>query len=128
MGQLRNNEATIMAVIPRTMNAKDIDGNGLIQGNETPGNFINAVGRLDEYKSLGINTLHILPIHPPGKTKAMGTAGSLYAPDDFLKLDPELVDENPPADVKQKVGAIYKQRTGRDLVRMDKNDPEVVFA
>ena len=26
MGQLRNNEATIMAVIPRTMNAKDIDG------------------------------------------------------------------------------------------------------
>ena len=62
MGQLRNNEATIMAVIPRTMNAKDIDGNGLIQGNETPGNFINAVGRLDEYKSLGINTLHILPI------------------------------------------------------------------
>ncbi len=128
MGQLRNNEATIMAVIPRTMNAKDIDGNGLIQGNETPGNFINAVGRLDEYKSLGINTLHILPIHPPGKTKAMGTAGSLYAPDDFLKLDPELVDENPPADVKQKVGTIYKQRTGRDLVRMDKNDPEVVFA
>ena len=62
MGQLRGNEATIMAVIPRIMNAKDVDGNGLIQGNETPGNFINAVGRLDEYKSLGINTLHILPI------------------------------------------------------------------
>ena len=128
MGQLRNNEATIMAVIPRTMNAKDVDGNGLIQGNETSGNFVNAVERLDEFKSLGINTLHILPIHPPGKTKAMGTAGSLYAPDDFLRFDPELVDENPPADVKQKIGVIYKQRTGKDLVRMDKNDPEVVFA
>ena len=128
MGQLRGNEATIMAVIPRTMNAKDVDGNGLIQGNETPGNFVNAVGRLDEYKNLGINTLHILPIHPTGKTHAMGTAGSLYSPDDFLTLDPELVDENPPLDVRQKIEVIYKQRTGKDLVKMDKNDPEVVFA
>ena len=29
--KLRNNEAIIMAVIPRTMNAKDVDGNGLIR-------------------------------------------------------------------------------------------------
>lgn len=128
MGQLRNNEATIMAVIPRTMNAKDVDGNGLIQGNETSGNFVNAVERLDEFKSLGINTLHILPIHPPGKTKAMGTAGSLYAPDDFLRFDPELVDENPPEEAKKAIEAIYRQRTGRDLLKMDKNDPDVAFA
>ena len=60
--KLRNNEATIFAVIPRTMNAQDFDGNGLIQGNEIKGNLVNAVGRLDEIKSMGINTLHILPI------------------------------------------------------------------
>ncbi len=81
------------AVIPRTMNAQDFDGNGLDSGNEIKGNLVNAVGRLDEIKALGMNTLHILPIHPPGKTEAMGTAGSVYAPDDLLKIDPELVDE-----------------------------------
>lgn len=126
--KLRNNEATIFAVIPRTMNAQDFDGNGLIQGNEIKGNLVNAVGRLDEIKSMGINTLHILPIHPPGKTEAMGTAGSVYAPDDLLKIDPAIVDENPPEEAKKAIEAIYKQRTGRDLVKMDKNDPEVAFA
>ena len=126
--QLRNNEAKIFAVIPRTRNAQDFDGNGLIQGNEIKGNLVNAVGRLDEIKALGMNTLHILPIHPPGKTEAMGTAGSVYAPDDLLKIDPELVDENPPEEAKKAIEAIYRQRTGRDLLKMDKNDPDVAFA
>lgn len=102
---LKNNEATIMGVIPRTMNAKDIDGNGLIQVGEESGNFINAIERLDEFKEMGINTLHVLPIHPAGKTLAMGTAGSLYAPDKFveddgrLAIDPNLLDPNTPGDV-----------------------------
>lgn len=99
---LRNNEATILGVVPRTMNAKDIDGNGLIQANEISGNFINAIDRLDEIKDMGINTLHILPIHPTGKTLAMGVAGSLYAPDRFIEddgklaVDPNLKDPNTP--------------------------------
>ncbi len=122
------NKAQILAVIPRIMNAKDEDGNELIQGNEIPGNFINAVDRLDEIKSTGFNTLHVLPIHEPGKTNAMGTAGSLYAPKDFLKLDPELVDENPPAEVRKRIEELYEQKTGKKLIKMDKNDPEVVFA
>jgi len=96
-----NNEANIMAVIMRTFNAKDTDGNCLIQGNEESGNFINAVERLDELKALGINTLHILPFHPPGKSEAMGTAGSLYAPDDFLKIDPVLRDPNDPRSIEE---------------------------
>ncbi len=98
---LRNSEANFMAVIPRTMNAKDTDGNALIQGDEVRGNFINAIDRLDEIKSLGINTLHILPIHPTGKTKAMGTAGSLYAPEDLLKIDPNLKDPNTEGTVEE---------------------------
>ncbi len=98
---LQGNEAKLLAVIPRTMNAQDTDGNGLIQGNEISGNFINAVERLDEIKAMGINTLHMLPIHPPGKTKAMGTAGSLYAPGDFLGIDPNLRDPNDPRSVEE---------------------------
>jgi len=126
--KLRGNEAVVMAVIPRTMNAKDLDGNALIQGNEISGNFVNDVERLSELKSLGINTLHVLPINPPGKTKAMGTAGSVYAPDDLLRIDPELVDVNPPAEARKEIEAIYQKRTGRPLVNMDKNDPDVAFA
>lgn len=125
---LTGNNAKILAVIPRIMNADDKDGNELIQGDETPGNFVNAVERLDEIKNLGFNTLHILPIHPPGKMKAMGTAGSLYAPKDFLRLDPELVDENPPANIRAKIEELYEKKTGKKLEKMDKNDPEVVFA
>lgn len=123
-----HNEANILAVIPRTMNAKDTDGNELIQGNEISGNFVNAVERLDEIKSTGFNTLHVLPIHEPGKINAMGTAGSLYAPKDFLTFDPELVDENPPAEARKRIEELYQQKTGKKLVKMDKNDPEVVFA
>ena len=122
------NKAQILAVILRTMNAKDTDKNELIQGNEEAGNFINAVDRLDEIKETGFNTLHVLPIHEPGKIKAMGTAGSLYAPKDFLTFDPELVDENPPLEVRKRIEELYEQKTGRKLIKMDKNDPEVVFA
>ncbi|MBQ2983617.1 MAG: hypothetical protein IJD57_02350 [Candidatus Gastranaerophilales bacterium] len=125
---LVGNRANILAVIPRIMNAQDTDGNELIQGNEVAGNFVNAVGRLDEIKNLGFNTQHMLPIHPPGETKAMGTAGSLYAPKDFLTLDPELVDENPPKEAWSRIAQLYEQKTGKKLTKMDKNDPEVAFA
>ncbi len=125
---LTSNKANILAVIPRTMNAQDTDGNGLIQGNEVSGNFVNAVERLDEMVNLGFNTQHVLPINPPGKTKAFGTAGSLYSPSDFLSIDPELVDENPPAEARAQIEKLYEQKTGKKLVKMDKNDPEVAFA
>lgn len=87
-----NNEAVIMGIIMRSFGAKDVEGNMLLRGNDERGNFTNAVNRLDELKNLGINTLHILPLHPAGKKNAMGTAGSMYSPGDFLKIDPELAD------------------------------------
>lgn len=96
---LRNSKVNMLAVIPRTMNAQDTDGNGLIQGNEVRGTFMNAIERLDEIKSMGINTLHILPIHPTGKTHAMGIAGSIYSMDDPLSIDPNLRDPNYPGTV-----------------------------
>lgn len=125
---LTHNRANIIAVIPRIMNAQDKDGNELIQGDEKSGTFVNAVARLDEFSNLGFNTQHMLPIHPPGKTHAMGTAGSLYAPADFLLLDPELVDENPPKEAWDRIAQLYEQKTGKKLEKMDKNDPEVAFA
>ena len=38
------------------------------------------------------------------------------------------MDENPPEEAKKAIEAIYRQRTGRDLLKMDKNDPDVAFA
>lgn len=87
-----NNNAVIYALIMRTFNAKDKDGDGLIENGDEPGTFLNAIERLDELKSLGINTLHLLPINPPGKKYAAGTAGSIYAPADYLTIDPKLAD------------------------------------
>jgi hypothetical protein len=72
-----NNKAVICGINIRNFNSKDTNQNGLIDSNEESGNFINAIERLDEIKNSGINTLHVLPITPVGKLKALGTAAEL---------------------------------------------------
>ena len=101
----RNNEAKILAILPRIFNAKDLNGNEYIDGNEQHGTFLNAIERLDEVKAQGFNTLHLLPIHPPGSQKAKGTAGSVYSPKDMLAIDPMLVDPNDPRSDKEQFKA-----------------------
>lgn len=98
--KFQNNDAKIMGIIIRNFGAKDKTGNELLRDGDIRGNFNNAVDRLDELKNLGINTLHVLPVNPPGKNNAMGTAGSVYAPLDFLQIDPALDDPNDPRTVK----------------------------
>lgn len=95
-----NNQANILAMIPRTFNAKDKNGNEYIDGSEQGGTFINAIERLDEVKADGFNTLHVLPVNTPGKLKAMGTAGSVYSPKDLLEIDPMLKDPSAPGTAK----------------------------
>ena len=125
---LTHNQSQMLAIIPRIMNAQDLDGNQLIQGNEISANLVNALYSLDEIKADGFNTLHMLPIHPPGKTKAMGTAGSLYAPlafvwkDGTLAVDPEIVDTNPKGERRQRIEEIYKELSGKEIQKWDKND------
>ena len=107
----QNNQAVIYALIMRTFNSKDMDGDGLIDPakGEKTGTFINAIDRLDELKGYGVNTLHLLPIHPPGKKEAMGIAGSIYAPLDFLALDPKLDDPDDPANVNEEAKKFTKE-------------------
>ena len=87
-----NNSTVIYAINMRTFNAGDKNGNGIIEFDqgEYSGNFINAIDRLDELKSKGITALHILPITPVGRMKALGTAGSLYSAGGFDSLNPQL--------------------------------------
>src|SRR5574344_216098 len=56
------NKAVIYVINIRTFNAEDTNKNGLIENFEESGNFINAIARLDELNSLGINTIHVLPV------------------------------------------------------------------
>ena len=106
---LQNNEAKILAIVPRTFNAKDENGDEKITGNEQHGTFLNAIDRLDEVKAEGFNTFHILPIHPTGKKHAMGLAGSLYSPLDFLAIDPNLIDKNDKRSPEDQVREFTKQ-------------------
>lgn len=88
-----NNSAIIYEINIRTFNANDANKNGIIdfaEGEES-GNFINAIDRLDELAQKGINTIHVLPITPVGKTKALGTAGSLYSSSGFDSINPQLI-------------------------------------
>ena len=110
---INNNQCVIMAIIPRMFGATDLDGNRLVNPSlgEKPGTFLSCIDRLDAIKELGVNTLHILPIHPPGKKQAMGTAGSVYAPakyveeDGQLAIDPRLVDFSDPRTPQQQFKA-----------------------
>ena len=88
--QFLQNKSIIYAINIRTFNAKDANKNEIIDINEESGNFLNAIDRLDEIQNMGINTLHLLPITPVGKLKALGTAGSVYALADFGSLNPQL--------------------------------------
>ncbi len=89
-----NNQARICGINIRNFNSKDLNGNEIIDQNEESGNFINAIERLDELKELGINTLHLLPITPVGKLKALGTAGSVYAIAGFDEINEQLIDRS----------------------------------
>lgn len=87
-----SNSAVIYEINLRTFGAQDTNKNGIIdfdEGEES-GNFLNAISRLDELQQRGINTIHVLPITPVGKTKALGTAGSLYSALNFNTLNPQL--------------------------------------
>ena len=96
---IQNNESVMLAIVPRVFTAEDLNGDDKItlSEGEKVGTFLSGISRLDELKNDGINTIHILPIHPTGKKNAQGTAGSIYSPakyvtdDGHLAIDPMLI-------------------------------------
>lgn len=53
------------------------------------GTFQGVIAGLDSLKSLGVNTLWLMPIHPVGVKSRKGTFGSPYAVKDFYDVNPE---------------------------------------
>lgn len=99
----QSNSAVIMAINIRTFNANDVNKNGIIEEElgETRGDFLNAIDRLDSLAMQGVNTIHLLPITPVGKIKALGTAGSLYAMSSFNEINPQLASPKSKLKVKE---------------------------
>ena len=120
---IHNNESVMLAIAPRTFTAEDLNGDEKISLNlgEKPGTLLSAINRLDELKDDGINTIHILPIHPPGLKNAMGTAGSLYSPARFLEadgtlaIDPVIVEKNDPRTPTEQFKAFVDECHKRDI-------------
>ena len=120
---IQNNESVMMAIVPRTFTAKDLNGDDIVmlKEGEKNGTFLSAIERLDELKKDGINTIHILPIHPMGKKNAQGTAGSLYAPEKFvnddghLAIDPMLIDKNDPRTPDEQFKALIDECHKRNI-------------
>lgn len=120
---IQNNESVMIAIVPRTFTAVDLNGDEkiMLSEGEKQGTFLSAIERLDELKEDGFNTIHILPIHPPGKKKAMGTAGSNYSPqkmvtdDGHLALDPVLIDPKDPRTPDEQFKAFIDECHKRDI-------------
>lgn len=113
----QSNSAVIYGLVIRTFNAKDLNGNEIIEPDkgEEVGNFVNAVERLDELKKLGINTLHLLPVTKNGKIFAFGNAGSVYALASFDEIDPSLDDKNCPLTVYEEAKNFIKECHKRNI-------------
>ena len=111
----KNCDAKILAIIPRNFNANDENGNEYIDGKEEHGTFKNAIERLDEVKEDGFNTLHVLPVNPPGTKQAMGTAGSVYSPLDLLEIDPVLADPSDSRSAKEQFKDFINECHKRDI-------------
>lgn len=112
-----DNNAVIMEINIRSFNSQDINEDGFIQEDmgEVKGSFINAIDRLDELKNLGINTIHVLPITPTGKLKALGTAGSLYSASSFDSLNEDLYDKNSPLTIEQQAKKFIEEAHKRNI-------------
>lgn len=87
-----SNSAIIYGINIRTFGAKDINNNGIIEFalGEESGTFLNALPKIKELAGQGVNTIHLFPITSVGRTKALGTAGSLYSPSSFTEINPQL--------------------------------------
>ena len=120
---IQNNESVMMAIVPRTFTAVDLNNDDKItfKLGEKNGTLLSAISRLDELKEDGINTIHILPIHPAGKKNAMGTAGSIYAPLKFLEddgslaIDPMIIEKDDKRSPSEQFKAFIDECHKRDI-------------
>lgn len=70
------------------------------------GDFNGITKDLDRLKTLGVDVLWLMPIHPIGEAKKKGTIGSPYAVKDFYAVNP---DYGTPDDLKRLVAESHRR-------------------
>lgn len=70
------------------------------------GDFNSITADLDRLKSLDVDVLWLMPVHPIGQEKKKGTIGSPYAVRDYYGVNP---DYGTPADLKRLVAESHKR-------------------
>lgn len=70
------------------------------------GDFNSITADLDRLKTLGVNVLWLMPIHPIGQEKKKGTIGSPYAVRDYYGVNP---DYGTPDDLRRLVAESHKR-------------------
>ena len=70
------------------------------------GDFNSITNDLDRLKTLGVDVLWLMPIHPVGQAKKKGTDGSPYAVRDFYAINP---DYGTAADLKRLVAESHRR-------------------
>lgn len=112
----QNNKAIVYALHLRSFGAKDKNGDGQITFDQSEnGTFLSSITKLDELKALGVNTIHLLPINPPGHLKRLGEAGSVYAPKTYHELNPEYDTPNNGMDVIQEARIFVEEAHKRGI-------------
>src|SRR5574344_2120723 len=93
---LSTNTAIISSINIRSFGANHNNSDRIIdeKAGDIKGSLLNDIDKLDIVKASGINVIEIMPITPVGKYKALGTAGSLFAPSSFNQINPQLKDSN----------------------------------
>jgi len=61
-----------------------------VRNHTEEGTFNALVKDLDRIKSLGVDVLYLLPVHPIGKKNRKGSLGSPYSIEDYNLINPEL--------------------------------------
>src|SRR5690554_6508293 len=69
-------------------------------------NFMGIVEDLDRIKSLGVDVIYLLPIHPIGQLQRKGLKGSPYSIVDYYKIDESLGTLD---DLKHLINEIHKR-------------------
>ncbi len=93
-------EAVVYNMLVRLTCAYDHDGDGVLglpvngDGWRETGSFLKAIAILPYIRSLGANTIHLLPVQQIGMDGRRGTLGSPYAVRDPLAIDPSLGEPN----------------------------------
>ncbi len=85
-------DAVIYQIFPRQYSAE--------------GNFNGITKDLDRLKTLGVDVLWLMPIHPIGEAKKKGTIGSPYAVKDFYAINP---DYGTAADFKRLIAESHRR-------------------